>query len=441
MNSSTSLTSGSSNVDSRKKQEHGVEEDLVLKRVQKKRVFVDRLHVAIKYLEWKESCVQMRRRSRLNLSKNITSATSVTSKKTEDKLTERRFTLELFDEFCRLYISLFFLREPNIQNVNNFKKVLKSHIVIEDERSLMKETLWVCYEDYFEDWFMSKNDALQRKEKGDKAQRGWYLFKHYRNTRNELFLEWEKIFWRPSFTVTANFMAAMDPFLSKERACCPSVLRKFGDEEIPQCFGIRGRVCEKIAGVSKPTLSLDLSFCKLNPPNEAEEIVSYNPFNAFVKFIFDDLLEILQLLNQINQKIIHSTSSSLNMDGFPEIKPPKENECTIEGLIKFGDFQFTFDLICGYISSLIDLSSKSDNELDNNIKNDISKLHDLFLDFRQSVESHEMHAFMAMWTFWDRPGQPYLVNFLMRATNLKQFHMLLSEDLLGTFLMVRIFCK
>ena len=409
--------------------------DLFLKRIRKKRVFVERLQDGQKFLEWKESCIQMRRRSRFSLSKTIAGTSKHNS---DDKKMENRITLELFDEFCRLYMPLFFLREPHIQNVNNFKKVLKSHIVIEDEQSLMKETLWVCYEDYFEEWFMSKNDATHKNGRHPQAQRGWYLFKHYKNIRNELFLEWEKIFWRPSFTVTCHYMTAMDPSLSNERACCPSLLSKIGGEYIEQCFGMKGRLLENIGGVMKPTLSLDLVFCKENPN---EEIV-VNPFNAFVKFIFGGLLEILQLLKQTCQRLVHSTSNSLNLDGFPDTNLPSDNELTVGGLMKFGDFQDIFDLMLGYLKPLIALKSKNNHEemMDKDTRDDISNLQEKFLAFRLLVEEHEMHAFLAMWTFWNRPGQPYLVNFLMRATNLRQFHMLLSEELLGTFLMVRTFC-
>ena len=109
-----------------------------LETLRKKEVYCSRVIKNIKLLEWKESAVQTTRR--------------------RGDYTHGDKDLQDFDKFCRLYNLLFFLREPHIQHIDKYRKRLKEHIVIQDELAIKKNNLWVCYEDYFDKWFKSKNN-------------------------------------------------------------------------------------------------------------------------------------------------------------------------------------------------------------------------------------------------------------------------------------------
>ena len=61
--------------------------------------------------------------------------------------------------------------------------------------------------------------------------------------RFESFLEWKRIFWRPSSTVTANCLHLIDLAVSTICFACPSIVRKFGlGTKDVTIFSIAGKV-------------------------------------------------------------------------------------------------------------------------------------------------------------------------------------------------------
>ena len=369
-----------------------------LQEVHTKRIFISRIRESIQLLKWPESCVQISRSSRGEFS---------------DGIKER----EEFDLFCRLYNLLFFFREPHIQQIENFKEVFGQHIVIQDETKIVQNKLWICFQDYFDKYFKSTNGE-QAPSKKQKASKGWYLFKQYKITRNEIFLEWQRIFWRPSHTVTGHCLKGIDPSLTECRPTCPFILAKMGFEGL-NCFGFQGRIVEKHGGVSlKPTLHLKTLVY--------ENGIDHNPFNWLVTEAFALINDVFVWIGLLFGK----QTIDRNDRSFPKTDLPSL-PLSINSLLKLGDLQFVLDLLCGYISPLKQMFAHVED-----VKDDFNQLEVAFKNLRRFLEHTDMHVFLAAWTLWDRPDQPYIVNFLMRAKTVNQFHMLLTEEFLGTFYMV-----
>jgi hypothetical protein len=324
---------------------------------------------------------------------------------------------EQFDNFCRLYSLLFFFREPHLQQIENFKETFGQHIVIQDEAKILQNKLWVCFQDYFDKYFISTNGEAPTNKK---ASKGWYLFKQYKLIRNEIFLEWQRIFWRPSHTITGHCLKGIDPSITECRPACPFILIKMGLEGF-HCFGFEGRTVEKHGGVFKPTLHLKT----LVYDNGRD----HNPFNWLVSETFDLINEVLARIYKLLEQGPLSITDRQKWN-FPKTELPSL-PLTINSLCKVGDLQFVLDLLCGYISSLKQMLAPTVEDAGN-----FNQLEASFKNLRRFLEHTDMHLFLAAWTLWDRPEQPYIVNFLMRAQSVHQFHMLLTEEFLGTFYMV-----
>jgi hypothetical protein len=114
---------------------------------------------------------------------------------------------------------------------------------------------------------------------------------------------------------------------------------------------------------------------------------------------------------------------------FPSCKPV----LNIETLMNLGDLQFVLSFLAGHINIFNELVVIKEGE-----KKDesLQQIEDDYHTLRRWLESTDMHVFLAAWNLWDKPHRPYIINFLLRATDLEAFHMLLTEDFLGTFYMV-----
>jgi hypothetical protein len=124
------------------------------------------------------------------------------------KYNEVSRTKRLFDKFCWLYTLLFFLREPNVSTFERYMEIFASHVTHEIPDSSNNfdnlTDIQVCNRRYFMEYFCSSSQdrrgAKHKVKEGLKGMsRGFYLYKHYRFIRNEVFLECERIFWIPSF--------------------------------------------------------------------------------------------------------------------------------------------------------------------------------------------------------------------------------------------------
>jgi len=287
------------------------------------------------------------------------------------------------------------------------------HLVIKNESVADGQPMWICYESYFEVWWKGQRGRGGNNEKG---WRGWYLYRHYRNMRNDILLEWEKIFWRPSHTVTSNFLHGTEPSLRCARLVCPSMFRNMTvTKDWIECFGISGKKWNETPGVSTRNVHLDVCW------KDGEVRQLWNPFNYFVEYTFKGFAKVVQ---EIHGLLIDEEFCNSDIP-FPSTPLPA-HPLTVDALLKIGDLQLVLDIFCGYIRILKSI---------NNIKT--VDLEGVYKDLRRSLESTEMHAFLAAWTLWSRPEQPYIVNFLLRSLDLKLFHMILSEEFLGTFYMVR----
>ena len=318
----------------------------------------------------------------------------------------------------------FFLREPNILNFDKYVEVLGSHLImlgtLEEDPSSSNElnNLQLCSKAYFIEYFTSsgRNTGGKKKQVKDSnggGSRGWYLYKHYRYIRNEVFLEWERIFWRPSSTVTANCIGLFDPSVSTVRHACPSVLRKFDEKN--WIFGISGKCQEDENSFSTIRIVLD------------ENDNCLNPFNWFISKTHHQLEKVFQAINAILEKNLVEEDAFKEITNNFAIKFPSSKPLNIETLMKLGDFEFVLDFLCGYASIL----KKHFNDDQHTIS-----IENTFHELREWLEISDMHIFLAAWTLWDKPQQPYIVNFLMRANDLESFRMLLTEEFLGSFYMV-----
>jgi hypothetical protein len=101
--------------------------------------------------------------------------------------------------------------------------------------------------------------------------------------------------------------------------------------------------------------------------------------------------------------------------------------------MNLGDLQFVLSFLAGHINIFNELVVIKEGE-----KKDesLQQIEDDYHTLRRWLESTDMHVFLAAFNLWDKPHRPYIINFLLRATDLEAFHMLLTEDFLGTFYMV-----
>jgi len=307
-----------------------------------------------------------------------------------------------FDQLCRLFNIQLVLLEPHIMTLTSYEESLKHHLVV-DERKTLKEIdaqgLWVVFEDYFDDWFATKNAKGMDTASG----RGYYLYQAYRKIRNSILKEWERIFWRPSPIVTASALLWHDPTLPKTNAyriVCPS--RIFQPDHI---FGMSTADADKFDTSNIPTI-LD----KVTG-------VSYNPFVHFIRRSFQFLKDILENIRDLT----HVLPADMESPKVPLSKP-----VTLHALIGNGPFNKLLESIHAWLS----LAKKSSNAIG------IKKVEEKFTDFCHFLETTEMHIFIAAWTLWESVGHKYFVDILRRFSTLAQFQMLLTEDFLGTFYMV-----
>jgi hypothetical protein len=143
---------------------------------------------------------------------------------------------------------------------------------------------------------------------------------------------------------------------------------------------------------------------------------SYNPFIHFIRRSFQFLKDILEDICDLT----HLLPAEMESPTLPS-KP-----VTLHALIGNASLIKLLESIHGWLS----LAKKSSNAIG------IKKVDEKFTDFRQFLETTEMHIFIAAWTLWESVGHKYFVDILRRFSTLAQFQMLLTEEFLGTFYMV-----
>jgi len=225
-------------------------------------------------------------------------------------------------------------------------------------------------------------------------------------------------------TITGNFLMGVDPTISKRRNVCPSYLRdKSQYVSYGGCFGIAGRRDTK-----KDDDNDNITELELVTKSDDTTGDEYNPFNCFIKESFL-LLETLFLeLEALTQEHGLDKEDLRERFDFPPDQLPRL-PLTIDTLLQFGDLQYTLGYIKQYITCIRRFSTNIDTK----------NVEEAYIETRKSFEGTEMHLFLGMWNLWDRPEEPYIVNLLSRAETVSQFHLLLTEEYLGTFYMVRWF--
>jgi hypothetical protein len=162
-----------------------------------------------------------------------------------------------------------------------------------------------------------------------------------------------------------------------------------------------------------------------------------NPFNWFICNTHNLLEKLFKGINALLEEKCFDENAFMQITNNNEIKFPScKSALNIETLMNLGDFQFVLSFLAGHITIFNEVIS-SDNKDDQSQQSILlKKIVEDFHELRRWLESTDMHVFLAAWNLWDKPHHPYIVNFLLRAIDLEAFHMLLTEEFLGTFYMV-----
>jgi hypothetical protein len=274
----------------------------------------------------------------------------------------------------------------------------------------------VCDEAYFDNYFLGKfksfdmmdndddNNAGNSKRK-NKGTKGFYLFKSYKEIRCLSLHNWERIFLRPSYSVTMSAILYFNQNFPIGRIVCPKLLDKVGknSSKYEHFFAMTGSLEGEKGNLSLQTF------------NDKDGKL-HNPFYHFIRKSF------LYFANLIES--IHEMFASLNV-GFPSLFPPVP--LTLKTLMETDVTSFLGNIL-SWISTL---SANEDIE-----ENSMFGITQQFRELHAFLETSPMHVFLAAFTLWDEFGLPFIGNIIKRSVNLELFQMLLTEEFLGFFYMV-----
>ena len=357
-----------------------------LHRSSNKHIHVDKINVAIRMLTWKD-CEFICERNRGVY---------------DDEGSE---VIPLFDKLCRLFNIQLILQQPHILTIQDYEWALIDYFVFKgDEARDAEEALAVISREFFSKWFRGKNKGTK-----EVAGRGMVLYNTYRNMRNVIFRNWEKIFWQPSSASTSAALLWCDPSITAERFICPSVITR-----LPHIFGMCGRkFTDGKQGRLPPDIDryIDTDNC------------AHNPFMHFIRASQNHLQDLISEVKKLKDLMTLTDLELVNRTVLEKEIPEKG---TVEKLLLQKQ---SLSKLLHEISKWILFAKRSKLTV-----NDAEKK---LLIARQFFEKTQMHVFLAAWTLWDLPGQPYFVDILRHMHTLAEYQMLLTEDFLGAFYMAR----
>jgi hypothetical protein len=325
-------------------------------------------------------------------------------------------TMSLFDKLCRLMNIQLILQEPHIWNIQTYEGILKEHLLFrEDTNADNDDPLAVVSLEFFTKWFRAKNKSSTKASSGSSdlvsplSGRGLLLYQSYRNMRNSIFRNWENIFWRPSPAMTSTALLWCDPSITSERFICPSHIVK-----LPHIFGMCGRKLTEDQG--RLTLSIDKYI-------DTEDNCVHNPFLSFIRSSQRNLQNLLLEVNKLREVMRLTDSEDVNRSILEKELP--ENGTVEKLLLQMHPLSKLLSEIAKWI------------QFAKGKQLAVGEAEKQLLHTRQFFETTQMHIFLAAWTLWDFPGQPYFVDILRHMNTLAEYQMLLTEDFLGTFYMVR----
>ena len=393
-------------------------------------VDIQKVMNALEILEYPESYFSIQRMSSGRFcDENIKSPSS--HRMNQQQLSSDRLMIErqYFDKMCRMFNLTLFRHHPTITEIKNYQKALKFYIVFSnnlEDYEIQQKMFMVCNDVYFQDYFTG--GATTPKKSGDYSSRGHSLWSSYRKIRDQVLREWEKIFWRPSSTVTADALKNFHPYL-KQRTTCPKIAIQVPNNDTASLFGMTGSSSNGLNCL----LQVSQDWFEVETDGEEEEIegtlepvskpnenlVRRTPFNFFMRVCYVTIQDIMMRLTDLQkEKILY-------------FEPPLPQPPFTTKSLRYLKFQVLLNNIGVWITQ----AEKSLGHLDDMVE--LATIKKRYVDFLESLEGSEMHIFLAIWTMWGIPGRPYMLNLLERSETYEQFTNFVTPSFLGLFYMVR----